>query len=158
MNEFSPLSTLSGVTQHTNFLKYFSPALSYVLYEYVTLKSLCFFWFLTFQSTEASKLWHWIEDSFVPTLQPQYWYGPFIDSHEQDLWSEESVRKKSRSVGGRKLKSKTKGDGSYLDDAVVSFESLKRFPEGFTADRGVFYVVGLARLRQLRMKKGNLSK
>ena len=73
------------------------------------------------------------------------------------MWSEENVQKKSRSRGGRKLKSKKKGGGSYLNDVVVSFESLERFPEGFTADRGMFYVVGLARLRQLRIKKGSFS-
>lgn len=94
----------------------------------------------------------------MPTLQPQYWYGPFIDTHEEDLWSEENVQKKIRLARGRKLKAKKKGGGSYTNDVASSFESLERFPEGFTADRGMFYVVGLARLRQLRMKKGNFSK
>jgi len=107
------------------------------------------------QSSEASKFWHWVEDSFVPTLQPQYWYGPFIDSHEEELWSEDNVQKKSRSGAGRRIKAKKKGGGSYLNDVVVSFDSLERFPEGFIADRGMFYVVGLARLRQLRIEKGN---
>lgn len=115
------------------------------------------FIFNPFQSSESSKLWHWIEDSFVPTLQPQYWYGPFIDPHEEELWSEENVQRKSRSGAGRKIKARKKGGGSYVNDIPVSFESLERFPEGFTADRGMFYVVGLARLRQLRMKQGNFT-
>ncbi|KAJ7390230.1 TRP-like ion channel Pkd2 [Desmophyllum pertusum] len=45
-------------------------------------------------SSESPKFWKWIEDSLVPSLQPQYWYGPFIDEQEEQLWSEESVQRR----------------------------------------------------------------
>ena len=109
---------------------------------------------LLFQNTDASKLWAWIENTFVPSLKPQYWYGPFIDKREEEMWTEEALARKTRRGRGQKLSSKRKGGGSYSDDYVESFDQSKRFPKSVTADRGLFYVVGVARLRQLRVKNG----
>ncbi|XP_022801963.1 polycystic kidney disease protein 1-like 2 [Stylophora pistillata] len=105
------------------------------------------------KSSEASKLWNWIENSFVPSLHPQYWYGPFIIKQEEELWSQERLTFKRGRGAGRKITTMVKGGGSYAHDYAESFESLKSFPKTVTADRGMFYIVGVARLRQLRVKK-----
>ena len=65
------------------------------------------------------------------------------------------MARKSRSGGGRKIAARKKGGGSYVNDYAESFESLTRFESGVTADRGMFYIVGVARLRQLRVTRGN---
>ena len=72
------------------------------------------------------------------------------------MWSEERMTFKTGRGGGRKIKTIVKGGGSYATDYAESFESLKSFPKTVTADRGMFYIVGVARLRQLRVKKGNI--
>lgn len=64
------------------------------------------------------------------------------------------MAKKSRREGGWKLSAKKKGGGSYSSDYVQVFDELKQFPKRVTADRGLFYVVGVARLRQLRVRNG----
>lgn len=71
------------------------------------------------------------------------------------MWTEENLHRKSRRGGGRRISAKKKGGGSYVNHYAESFESLTLFPKGVTADRGMFYVVGVARLRQLRVKRGN---
>ena len=63
------------------------------------------------------------------------------------------VRKSRHGKKGPKLSAKRKGGGSY-SSVSVSFNELKEFPKGVIADRGMFYVVGVARLRQLRVKNG----
>ena len=70
------------------------------------------------------------------------------------MWTEEAVARKTRRGRGRKLSAKKKGGGSYSNDYAESIDQSKRFPKRFTADRGLFYVVGVARLRQLRVKNG----
>lgn len=106
------------------------------------------------QNSESSKLWSWIEETLVPSLVPHYWYGPFIVKQEEALWTEEAVARKLRRGGGRKLSAKKKGGGSYSSVYAESYDQLKRFPKRVTADRGMFFVVGVVRLRQLRVKNG----
>ena len=93
--------------------------------------------------------WEWVEHTFVPTLKPSYWYGPYTDPAENDLWTDavqQQTRSKRRS---RKLRTKAKGGAP----SVINYVSvdLKKYPKGFTADHATAYMVGAPRLRQLRV-------
>lgn len=109
-------------------------------------------WF-RFQVADYKSYWNWIEKSFIPTLMPRYWYGPFAINDEllvkEETTTEEVTREKHKKV------KKTRTSVSNLE---IGFNVLYEYDKGFVADRSTALLVGTARLRQLRIIKGLCSK
>ncbi|KAK3717327.1 hypothetical protein QZH41_011561, partial [Actinostola sp. cb2023] len=106
--------------------------------------------------SEPVNFWKWFHGTLIPTLNPSYWYGPHKDIIEQQLWTESNVKRKSRR--GWKVKIHRR----VVDTAIVASQSvqntsLHKFPKTFIADRGTAYVIGSARLRQLRVRPATYS-
>ena len=80
---------------------------------------------------------------------PRYWYGPFaIDEEDlvkEEITSQEVVREKNKKVRKTKI---------TVANVEAGFKVLFEYDKGFVADRSTAFLVGTARLRQLRMKKG----
>jgi len=93
--------------------------------------------------------WNWVEETFIPALMPRYWYGPFaIDEEDlvkEEITSQEVVREKNKKVRKTKI---------TVANVEAGFKVLFEYDKGFVADRITAFLVGTARLRQLRMKKG----
>ena len=97
-----------------------------------------------------------MENNFVPTLKPNYWYGPYIDPKQEAMLAEASVGETTttKTTKGKQRKTKTKkkaGKGSFTNFIT---DNLHKHKKQFSADRDTFYIIGAARLRQLRVKRG----
>ncbi|XP_031568814.1 polycystin-1-like [Actinia tenebrosa] len=105
------------------------------------------------QVSEPVNYWAWLHQTVIPSLKPNYWYGPYVEEREEQLWTEESIKRTSRRGWNVKIHKRTSGgagSGSYFDNSTVH-----KFPKDAIADSGTAYVIGTARLRLLKVKPGN---
>ena len=106
-----------------------------------------------FQVADYKSYWNWVEKSFIPTLMPGYWYGPFAINDEllvkEETTTEEVTREKHKKV---------KKTRTSVSNVEIGFNVLYKYDKGFVADRSTAVLVGTARLRQLRIIKGLCSK
>lgn len=98
--------------------------------------------------------WKWLHSTIIPSLKPTYWYGPHKDNQEELIWTEERIKQKTRR--GWKVKVHKRLTGTV--DSTQSHENytLHDFPKNVIADRGTAFIIGSARLRQLRVRRGIL--
>ncbi|KAK3737773.1 hypothetical protein QZH41_012212 [Actinostola sp. cb2023] len=102
-------------------------------------------------SDRSSKYWEWVEQSYIATLRPRYWYGPLEKFNESDIESvgfemnTEVLWMKERNASNRWQIT----NGNYAKNPTV----LYKYPQGFVADHATGVLVGSPRIRQLRVKK-----
>ena len=95
--------------------------------------------------------WSWVEETFIPTLMPRFWYGPFaMDEDDLEILNKESSKEEVDKQKSKKVK-KTK---IVVSNIETGFNVLYGYNEGFVADHSTAMLVGTARLRQLRIQKG----
>ena len=104
---------------------------------------------IPFQVSDYRSYWNWVQNTFIPTLMPRYWYGPFAIDDEA-LVKEETTTEELKREKHKKVK-KTKTSVSNIE---AGFEVLHNYDDVFVADHGTAILVGTARLRQLRVIKG----
>ena len=92
--------------------------------------------------------WQWVDKTFIPTLMPRYWYGPYA-ANVKVVVREESTRVEVTREKNKKVK-KTKTTASNLEAGL----NVHGYEKGFVADHSTARLVGTARLRQLRIVKG----
>lgn len=107
------------------------------------------------QVDDLFMFWEWVEYTFVPTLKPMYWYGPYTDPAEMALWTDQVLQMTRSKRRSRKMETKVKGGAQNVIKYVTA--DAKKYPKGFTADRATAYIVGVPRLRQLRVKHGKCT-
>lgn len=114
----------------------------------------CLYYFV--QISEPVNFWKWLHSTVIPTLKPTYWYGPYNNNEEQVLWTEDHIKRKSRRGWKVKIHKRVSGKTQVEGQAAFDNTSVHKFPTNVIADRGTAYIVGSARLRQLRVKQGTM--
>lgn len=107
---------------------------------------------LLFQSTTPDKYWQWVDQTYLATLKPQYWYGPVVRFNRSSVETEQ-IQKQRKVIKLRNFRSRAKWrtvTGNYIDNPSVVYQ----YKENFVADHETAYLVGSPRLRQLRIKRG----
>ena len=96
----------------------------------------------------------WLQESFIPSVLPNFWYGPVTNFNESGVLGTQ-VRKNRKIFRVRKsnIKKAFLGTGSYVEP----FEMMFEYNNGYVADHETAWLVGSPRLRQLRIRKGNIN-
>ena len=77
-----------------------------------------------------------MRNSLLPTLKPEFWYGPYDDKVS-----------KVKTADGKEIYALT----TTGFNGSKTYHEVHPYPEGYTADRANAWLVGIARIRQLRV-------
>ena len=105
------------------------------------------------QVGDPSSYYAWLQQSFIPSVIPKYWYGPVTKFNQSGLLDIE-IRKNRRIFRIRKTSGKKSfvATGSYVEPTSTMFE----YNNGYVADHETSWLVGSPRIRQLRIRKGTI--
>ena len=127
------------------FLSHSSPSFKFIysqtnfsILEIFSFKLLTCFFPLPSQISDINEFYKYLRNSLLPTLKPDFWYGPFDDP----------VSKVTTDKGDIYALSSPGPNGTKVYSRVYPY------PKGYTADRANAWLVGIPRIRQLRVIDG----
>jgi hypothetical protein len=95
--------------------------------------------FFCFQISDIKGFYKYLKNSLLPTLKPDFWYGPY----------DEKVSK-VKTPDGDEMYALT----SLGYNGSKTYHHVHQYPQGYTADRASAWLVGIPRIRQLRVVDG----